>query len=152
MAGRGSLSKPGPSVAGLESAAAERFRDAEALLQVGRFAAAIAFGLYAVGIELKVVVCRRLDLFHLPTIFQTHDLTDLMVHSGRSSKIHRVKRPRNLGSHWNEILELPDTNTLRYGDDTRWDRAMAGRTLHVLNHPPGGVIPWLRRQRSTRVR
>lgn len=154
MAGRDSLTKlnPDASVAVLGTAARERLLDAEVLLQAGRFASAIAFGLYALEIELKVVICRRLDLSALPIIIQTHDLSGLTLHSGLVTKIQRVKRPRDLSKNWNELLKLPSTDELRYDLDPSWDERKAERVLRLLRDAPNGVLPWLRRQAFTKAR
>lgn len=146
MAGRGSLSALGNSLVELEQAEHERLLDAEALLRGCRFASAIAFGLYALEIDLKIVICRRLDLTQLPKVFQTHSREDLLLHTGLSNKISRVKRPKSLKSHWDELLLLPAVDDLRYSHDPRWDEALATKTLHLLTDQASGVIPWLKKQ------
>jgi hypothetical protein len=148
MAGRGSLAKLGNPVSELEAAARERLLDAEALLSAGRFASSIAFGLYALEIELKVVICRRLDLEALPIIFQTHDRKGLLMFAGLSKKIKRVKRPLSLKKNWDELIELPEIDTLRYTHDPRWDEPKARRVLQLLCDKNGGVIPWVKKQKK----
>jgi hypothetical protein len=150
MAVIGSLSARGALVGELDHAARERAADAEALLAAGRYASSIASGLYSLEIELKVVICRRMDLPSLPKAFQTHDLEDLMVLTGLSNRIPRVKRPRLLKMHWDEVTDLPGLDRLRYDHDPGWDEVLAKRVHHILFDPRGGVIPWLRKQASKR--
>jgi hypothetical protein len=146
MATKGSLSALGTSLADLELAAKERLLDAEALLSARRFASSIAFGLYALEIELKIAICRRLDLTQLPKVFHTHNLEELLLYTGLSNKIARVKRPKLLKSHWDTLLRLPAIDNLRYGQNVDWDEALARDTIFRLNDKISGVIPWLKKQ------
>ena len=61
MAGERSYAKLGATRTSLQQAANDRLLDAEALLQAGRFASAIAEGLYALEITLKVESKNRPD-------------------------------------------------------------------------------------------
>jgi hypothetical protein len=65
-----SYTKLGSTVADLEAAWPDRLKDAEALLAAGRNGWAIATGLYALEIRLKVLIARRLDLEQLPRPFE----------------------------------------------------------------------------------
>ena len=56
MAAGPKFSTLGADVADLQAAAADRLLDAEALFAAGRFASAIAMGLYSLEIQLKVWV------------------------------------------------------------------------------------------------
>jgi hypothetical protein len=140
------FSKLGAPAGELEHAAEERLRDARALLEAGRFATSIACGVYALEIELKVLICRRLDLLSLPTAFQTHDLDDLLLLAGVSNRMKQVKRPRQLKRNWDELADLPSTDQLRYSLDPGWDEVRARGVLELLSDPKNGVIPWLRKQ------
>ena len=83
------FAKLGSSVADLDTAWRDRLADAEALLAAGRNGWAIATGLYALEIRLKVLVCRRLDIDKLPKAFEVHDLSSLLLLAGLSQRILR---------------------------------------------------------------
>jgi HEPN domain-containing protein len=140
------FSKLGVPVGQLEHAAEERLKDARALLDAGRFATSIAYSVYSLEIELKVLVCRRLDLLSLPTAFQTHDLDDLLLLAGVSNLMKRVKRPRQLKRNWDELTDLPSVDQMRYSLNPGWDEVRAKRVLQLLSDPKNGVIPWRRKQ------
>jgi hypothetical protein len=146
MARKSQLSARGNSLIELQEAARERLRHAEALLNSGRFASSIAFGLYALEIELKIAICRRLDLNSLPIVFQTHSHEDLLVYTGLSNKIAQVKRPKAMKSNWDELVQLPGIDELRYSYDPSRNKALARKTLHQLTDKASGVIPWLKKQ------
>lgn len=146
MAG-GSFTKPGAPVANLEAAARERLADAEALFSAGRYHSAIAMGLYALEILVKEVVCKRLDIQRLPRPFEIHDLESLLIVSGLSGKINRIKRPRGVKDNWDALVELAEgIDKFRYSADPAWDRALAEKTLRQLRDPPNGVLLWLSKQ------
>jgi hypothetical protein len=69
MAGEANFTKLRALVADLEVAASDRLLDAEALLASGRFASAIAMGVYSLEIHLKARICRKLNLPALPKPF-----------------------------------------------------------------------------------
>lgn len=145
--------RPGESLSDLQAAASERLEDAEALLKSGRYVSAIAFGLYALEIELKVVICRHLDITKLPRIHHHHKLEELLIHSGLSNKIRRTRRPRFLGKNWDDLVRIAGSvDQFRYRYDPTWDDAKAGRVLQLLRDPPNGVLLWLQKQASLRGR
>jgi hypothetical protein len=149
MSGGRSLTTLGNAVSDLEQTALDRLEDAEVLLRAGRYPSAIAFGLYALEIQFKVVICRRLDVASLPRVFETHELEALMLHSGLSNKVRRVKRPKALQKNWDELLQLSKTYSIdqfRYRPDPAWDEQLAKRVLHQLRDPPNGLLLWLRKQ------
>lgn len=69
MAGGSKLSTPGALLANLQRAADDRLQDTDALFAAGRFATAIAMGVYSLEIHLKVRICQRLNLIALPRLF-----------------------------------------------------------------------------------
>jgi hypothetical protein len=85
MGGGSRFSTLGTQVNDLEAAATDRLLDAEALFAAGRFASAVAMGVYALEIQLKVLICRRLNLTALPRAFEIHDIESLLVLSGHQS-------------------------------------------------------------------
>ncbi|HMB03661.1 MAG TPA: hypothetical protein VKP69_07955, partial [Isosphaeraceae bacterium] len=78
----GSFTKPGARRVELQQASVDRQLDARALLAATRYASAIAMGLYALEIRLKVKICFRLDLDALPTAFEVHDFQGLLILTG----------------------------------------------------------------------
>lgn len=138
------LKKLGTSLADLGLSALDRLDDAEALFQAGRYASCIVHALYA--LEIKVILCRRLDVAALPTIFQTHDLEALLLHTGLSFKIQKVKRPSGVASNWDELLatsKRKEVQAARYSPHPALDHSLAEKTLHQLRGTPSGVLQWL---------
>ena len=148
MAAERSFSKSRTERPDLEAAADARLRDAIALIECGRSAAAILMGLYAVEIRLKVVICRRLDLDRLPKPFEIHDLAELLIVSGLSNKLLKVKRPRNLQQNWEKIVALyRRAETIRYQGDSGAELEVAREFMALLDDPTGGVLRWLAKQK-----
>jgi hypothetical protein len=79
MANERLFAKLGAPVSELRAAAQDRLRDADVLFLAGRFASAIAMGVYSLEIHLKVRICERLNLEQLPSLVQIHDLVSLLV-------------------------------------------------------------------------
>lgn len=132
----------------LHQAAHDRLEDAEVLFDGRRFGSAIAMGLYALEIALKSAICRRLDLDYLPDQFFIHDLDKLLIFSGLSNKIARIKRPRNIKKNWEELVpHARRIDLFRYSSDPSWDETLARKVLHQLRDQPNGVLPWLAKQR-----
>jgi hypothetical protein len=143
---KGSYSTLGSSLPDLEQAWQDRLKDAEALLAAGRTGWAIATGLYALEIRLKVLICRRLDLDQLPRPFEVHDLDSLLLLAGLSRRIER-KPARGVKRSWDAIIELSQhLNTFRYTADERW-ATTAPVFFRQLRDSPHGVLPWLNRIR-----
>ena len=142
MAAGPKFSTLGADVADLQAAAADRLLDAEALFAAGRFAPAIAMGVYSLEIQPKVRICQRLNLAALPRPFEIHELDGLLVLSGlqaaRDSASPLVKK------NWldvnNESLLI---NDLRYSASTNRTQTDAHSFLQQLRDPPEGVLPWL---------
>jgi hypothetical protein len=135
----------GASAVNLQSAAGDRLQDAELLYVNGRFASAIAMGVYALEIHLKARICMRLNLKALPRPFEIHDLEGLLVmcglHEARNSAPPAVQR------NWIDIIDQSTLiNDFRYLPAGNWDKAMAESILQQLRDPPDGVLPWLSAQ------
>lgn len=133
----------GSSRTDLEAACVDRLSDAQVLLQRGRYASAIAMGLYSVVTCLKARICRKLDLAALPKAFQIHDLDSLLLLTGLRRSMD------NLGSHpvkmsWDSIT-TPGTNQhvnkLRYSSSNNWTQAQATDYMRWVSHPHDGVVP-----------
>ena len=141
------LTKLGSALPDLEAAWQDRLKDAEELLAAGRHGWAIATGLYALEIRLKVLICRRLDLDQLPRAFEVHDLAGLLLLAGLSRRIQR-KPARGVKRNWDGILMLaPLLNDFRYTADAKWTAAQAQEFFRQLRDPPNGVLIWLNKVR-----
>jgi len=123
----------------LELAAEERLQDAEALFEAERYATSIAYGILALEVRLKVVVCRHLDLKALPVVLKTHNLEHLILYAGLSRKIDQVKRPRQLRDNWQSLLKTSlAVNNIRYKPHPEhWTRRRAARSCHNSVMPQG---------------
>jgi hypothetical protein len=142
MAGGSKFATLGAPLADLEAAATERLQDAEMLFARGRFASAIAMGLYSLEIHLKVRICKKLNLTGLPTAFEIHELESLLVLSGLQSA--RDSAPHTLRFNWEQIADQSlQTNDMRYLSPSNWNQSDALTLLQQLRDPPDGVLPWL---------
>ncbi|VTT99872.1 Uncharacterized protein OS=Beggiatoa sp. PS GN=BGP_6287 PE=4 SV=1 [Gemmataceae bacterium] len=137
------FNKPGSSLAELNAAWPDRLKDAEALLAAGRHGFALATALYALEIRLKVLICVRLELDHLPRAFEIHELDQLLVLAGLSRRVER-KPARNVKRNWDQIrLMEAHLNEFRYRADANWTATQVQNMLHQLCNPKNGVITWL---------
>lgn len=139
------LTKGGESLVHLEQAWQDRLVDGLTLHAAGRHGSAMALGLYSLEILLKAMVCRKLNLEHLPVGFQIHDLDGLVVLTGLSRLLNQKTTHRSaLRRNWDDILLISRTlEELRYTPDSRWSKKQADTFFHQLNNPNHGVIPWL---------
>lgn len=141
------FTKLGGALVDLETAWQDRLADAEALFAAGRNGGAIATGLYALEIRLKVAICKRLDLEQLPKNFEIHELDGLLLLAGLSRRIDR-KGARKVKANWDLIVrQSEELNKLRYTGDKNWTHAQAAAFLSQLKDPPNGVLPRLSVQR-----
>jgi hypothetical protein len=142
MAGGSKLSTPGALLTDLQLAAADRLQDADALLAAGRYASAIAMGIYSLEIHLKVRICRKLNLTALPRLFEIHELEGLLVLTGLQTS--RNVAPHPVQQNWGSIaVEAERINDLRYLPSATWSQSDAQTFLQKLRDPPDGVWPWL---------
>ena len=142
----GDFTEKGASLSDLQGAYPDRLAEANELCVLGRHGSAIALGLYALEIYLKVRICLRLDLSDLPRAFQVHDLDGLLVLSGLKRRMdalgsHPVKR------NW-DFLSFPkknrlDVSELRYKPNANWTRADTDDVLLRIQDPNDGVLTWL---------
>jgi hypothetical protein len=148
MAGDGKLTTSGARLIDLETACQDRLSDAESLFNSGRHAAAIAAGLYALEIGLKVKICKRLALKELPRAFEIHDLDGLLVLTGLSRLLNGPAMKRSkVKRNWDEIRTASgQLNDLRYLPADRWDAAQAKRFLYQLKDEDDGALTWLLKQ------
>jgi hypothetical protein len=147
MASDQRYTKLGAALTDLDVAWRDRLEDALALLNAGRHASAILMGLYALEINLKTRICRRLDLQHLPRAFEVHDLEGLLLLSGLSQRMGSKRAQKTL-SQWNSVVKTSGRlNELRYGPASQWTAIDAQTFFAQLNQTPDGVLPWLQRQK-----
>ena len=100
-------------LADLQAAAADRLQDAECSFAAGRFASAIAMGVYSLEIHLKVLICKRLNLAALPKPFEIHELEGLLVLSGLQTGV-RVSTA-TVRKNWDDVASQSlQINELRY--------------------------------------
>ena len=122
--------------------AADRLLDAEALFATGRFASAIAMGVYSLEIHLKVRICKRLNLTALPRAFEIHELDGLLVVSGLQAT--RDSASAIVQQNWARVeYQASLINEFRYLPDRNWNQNDAALFLQQLRDPPDGVLPWL---------
>ncbi|HEX8199069.1 MAG TPA: hypothetical protein VF590_01175 [Isosphaeraceae bacterium] len=141
------------AIADLDAASRDRLADAKVLAAAGRPASAIAAGLYALEIRLKVLVCKRLDLPALRTAFQIHDLEGLLVLSGLE---RRIEDPSvsHVKVNWDAILTLAASlNELRYSPAGSPRLPIGARRprdavtfLAWLEDPQDGALSWISSQ------
>lgn len=141
-----SYSSPGESLSNLQAAYLDRLGEANELFALGRYGSAIALGLYALEIYLKVRICLRLDLPALPKPFQVHELDSLLVLSGLQARMDRLgNHPTKI--HWGELstssMKAIHSNELRYQPNANWSRSEAATVLHRIQDPTEGVLTWL---------
>jgi hypothetical protein len=142
MGGGSRFSTLGTQVNDLEAAATDRLLDAEALFAAGRFASAVAMGVYALEIQLKVLICRRLNLTALPRAFEIHDIESLLVLSGHQSS--KDSAHTDVKFNWeNTVSRSLEINEMRYSASVNWNQTDAGEFFQQLRDPPNGVLPWL---------
>ena len=145
MAGERSFAKLGGTLADLSAAWPDRLFDAEALNAAGRHASAIAMGVYALEIYLKVRICQRLNLAALPRPFEVHDLEGLLVLSGLRAAMDRA--PPEVQDNWEQLTEPSDSvNTLRYSASTVRSSVDTTAVFFQLRDPTHGILPWLTTQ------
>jgi hypothetical protein len=145
MANDMKFTKSGEPLADIDQAWRDRLTESLILREAGRHGAAIALGLYALEIMLKSMICRRLNLDHLPVGFQIHDLDGLLILTGMSRLVnqtssHHGARKRN----WDAIRSISKSlQELRYTPDSQWNKKQADTFFYQLNDPDDGVLPWL---------
>ena len=136
------FSTPGAQVPDLQAATADRLLDAKALFAAGRFASAVAMGVYALEIQLKVLICNRLNLTALPKAFEIHELESLLVLSGYQSA--KDSAHTDVKFNWEKTVSRSlRINEMRYSASTNWNQTDVGEFFQQLRDPPHGVLPWL---------
>jgi hypothetical protein len=133
----------------LDFASNDRLADSRALIAAGRSASAIAAGIYALEIRLKILICQRLELESLPRAFEIHDLEALHILAGLKQRVAR-KAPVRVRQKWSNITQFAGRGTLNelwYSPDSHWSLTQAKEFLSWLDNPRSGVLTWLSRQK-----
>jgi hypothetical protein len=141
------FAKLGALIGDLEAAFQGRRADAEVLRNAERFASAITMALFALEIQLKILICRRLDLHALPTEFQTHDLEGLLVLSGLSRRMEEADE--KVRENWSVILDGYNNmhvSKFRYSADDSNLKHQSVEVFERLLEKPHGVLTWLAAQ------
>ena len=132
----------GESRSDLAKAATDRLDEAHALLDGGHWASAIAMGIYALEIRLKVMICDHLRLPNLPRAMEFHAIDDLMILTGLYERIKLNECSAK--ASWREVLTRSrDLNAYRYAPATRYTSELATTFFSHLEAPDTGVLPWL---------
>jgi hypothetical protein len=135
-------------VGDLDLAWRDRLDDAHHLMASGRYAAAIAAGLYGLEICLKVRICKKLELDSLPKAFEIHDLEALLILSGLLRRLsNRKARGGILKRNWDQIRDLSGKlNDLRYKPQSSWSHSQAAQFFDQLQNQRDGVRTWLQKK------
>jgi hypothetical protein len=136
----------------LEIAAEDRLNDATALFNSHRYASAIAMGLYAVEISLKVAICKILDLDALPQPFEIHELDGLLILAGLSKRLNSSTNTE-VRANWDQVTgnsSQYNLNDLRYLPAANSTDAQASEFLRCINDESTGVLPWIKSQSPVR--
>jgi hypothetical protein len=99
---------------------------------------------YSLEINLKVLICKRLNLSRLPKAFEIHDLEGLLVLTGLRTALSFS--PKAVQSNWQDVVDVSLTvNELRYSP-SNWNQTDAQAFLGKLRDLPDEVLPWLAAQ------
>jgi hypothetical protein len=146
MANERSFASLGAKLSELDLAWHDRLKDAETLRSAGRHSSAIAMGLYALEIRLKVRICHVLGLKSLPKPFEIHDLEGLLVVSGLSKPLS-ARSAKHVRANWTKIKNTSkQLNELRYQSDQAKNHQDVDNLFDQLNDPHAGVLPWISTQ------
>lgn len=117
-----------------------RLLDADALLEAGRFAAAVYVSGYAVECYLKAAICKTLDLDDLPGTFAVHDLEVLLFYSGLNRRI-QGDPPAHYA--FNQLRDVW-SERVRYDDPKRYSRPEAESVISWVKE----VVRWIKPKTS----
>ncbi len=130
----------------LQRLADERIADAQALLEVGRWAAAYYLIGYAVECALKACIARQFRAEDVPekslvNQFYSHNLSELLKLAGLGlAHDVRVGTDRTYQDYWNTVRDWRESS--RY--DNRITEQKARDLFAAVTDPTSGVLPWLK--------
>ncbi len=130
----------------LEELAAVRLNEAKKLLSAGCYAGAIYLGGYAVECYLKVAICAALDWDELRTTFQTHNLEELLVHSGLERKMQSSPPVRDSFTKIRGLWTMEGNQAIRYRNPSEFKEDDALDFLRWVENSEYGVVSWVKQQ------
>lgn len=136
------------SLLDLEIAWQERLEEAETLEKADFHSTAASLRLYALEVLVKVVICKHLGLAQLPSVCKTHDLSSLIIHTGRWKDLQGIS-PTLLRFNWDILVNYSRTrlNELRYQPRSALTASDSSKIKEALNGPEddaeSGVLTWL---------
>jgi hypothetical protein len=143
------FTKLGAALLDLRNAYPDRLAEANLLLNSGHTGSAIALGLFALEIYLKMRICERLDLAELPKAFHIHALDGLLVLSGLKTRMDSLST-QPVKANWEYLtspnLRVQHIGELRYKPNDSWSQAYADDILKKIQDPTEGVLTWLSAQ------
>jgi hypothetical protein len=133
------------TLSSLNSARHERLREVECLRTAGFLGMALALRLYALEIQIKILVCEHPGLEFLPSACKTHDLRERIDFIGR---VRDLLAPDDSGAvrlSWDRVEEFSRNhlNVLRYRSQSSFDQVEIAEIFEALDDPDRGVAAWL---------
>ncbi len=124
----------------LTAVAESRLLDADALVQAGRFTAAVYIGGYTVECYLKAAICKTLDLDELPGTFAVHNLEVLLFYSGLNRQIQG-----HPSAHYafNKLRDVW-SERVRYEDPAKYTKTQAESVINWVIE----VVQWIKPKTS----
>ena len=128
----------------LQELAGERLRDAEALLNAGRWSGAYYMAGYVVECALKACIAKLTNLHDFPdkdlaVRCYTHKIEALVFVAG-------VKRQRDADAAANTALAANWVTVQEWDEKSRylmWTEPQARNLFAAVSHPANGVLPWI---------
>src|SRR5947209_8462382 len=138
MAPERSFTKLGTRFTDLEQASQDRLGDADVLFQAGRFASAIAMGIYSLEIALKAKICKNLDIDALPTAFEIHDLDGLLVVSGLKKRVETLHAAAGVVGAGSVIVPGSSASAVK----ANWDFVLQYKSQNIneLRYRPSSLV------------
>jgi hypothetical protein len=128
----------------LEVAWSERELEAGELLAKNYNSVGLALRLYALEIRLKTLICKHLKLSLLPKACKTHELSELVIFTGRWEEL---EDPANtiIRQNWDLLVDFSKKrlNDLRYIPRQKLPTPEFSKLMNALDDPNDGVLPWL---------
>lgn len=135
------------SAATLKILALERLRDAECLIENGRFGGAYYIGGYAIEMALKAVVCKKLDteIFdkeevprHISKSFMIHDLSDLVILAGMAKEVQKISQEDDVFQEsWSRVSD--------WSEQRRYELACHAEYAEVFVISSKIIMQWLQK-------
>jgi hypothetical protein len=128
----------------LEVAWSERELEAGELFAKNYNSVGLALRLYALEIRLKTLICKHLKLSLLPKACKTHELSELVIFTGRWEEL---EDPANtiIRQNWDLLVDFSKKrlNNLRYIPRHKLPSPEFSKLMNALDDPNDGVLSWL---------